>query len=228
VLALWRKRDLRWVSVWLLVGLAWLYYGTTIPTAWVPVQRDPRYAASFTIPAVLLIAVFLVEWSRRRRAIAMAMLVGLGLVGASLDQRGSELSAHRTFVGTEFAAEAALEPFEYYGARWQHGLRAPVAFACASDTGRSSVVDLARALPGAVVAAASDRRYFVFSPVRRPDLAAQMTAAGWRPVTEITGSAPAGRRWLAHLLRGFPSQGERAARLAVPPHLVILEHPNHP
>jgi hypothetical protein len=50
-----------------------------------------------------------------------------------------------------------------------------------------------------------------------------MAAAGGRPVTEIAGTPPAGRRLLARLLREVPSQGERAARLGVPPHLVVLE-----
>jgi len=220
----WRP-DLRWVALWLLIGVGWLYYGTTVPTAWVPVQRDPRYAAPFTIPAVLLVAVLLDEWPRGRRLLATCVLVGIALVAASLDQGGSEMSAHRAFVESKFAAEAALEPFEYYGARWQRGLQSPAVFACASDAGRRSVVELARTLPDAEIVAASARRYFVFSPARRPDLLARMAAAGWRPVTEVAGTSPPARRVLARLLRHVPSQGDRAARLDVPPHLVVLEQP---
>ena len=220
----WRP-DLRWVALWLLIGCGWLYYGTTVPTAWVPVHRDPRYAAAFTIPAVLLIAVLLDGWPKYWKALATSVLVVVGLAGASLDQGGSELSAHRAFVESGFAGEAALEPFEYYGARWQRGLRSPVAFACASDAGRRSVVDLARTLPGAEVVATSERRYFVFSPARRPDLSARMATAGWRPVTEIAGTAPPARRFLARLLGQVPSQRARAARLEIPPHLVVLEQP---
>lgn len=229
VLALWRRPSLRWAAVWLLVGLAWLYYGTTIPTGWVPVQRDPRYAAAFTVPAILLVAAQAVRWPPAWRMAVVSGLVGLGLIGAGLDQRASELAAHRAFLTTEFADAASLEPFEYYAARWVSGLRSPVVFACAADAGRRSVAETARTLPGAEVVPADTRRYFVYSPSRRPDLGLKMARDGWLIAAEIKGTTPPGRRWLAAVLRLVPTQEQRAARLAIPPQLVILERPpRHP
>jgi hypothetical protein len=228
VVAVWRRPELRWVAVWLLAGFAWLYYGTTIPTGWVPVQRDARYAAALTIPAVLLIAAQLARWSRPRRTVAVAGLAALGLAGAALDLRDNALGPHQVLATTEFAADMSLEPLEYYGARWVQGLRSSVAFACASDAGRQSVVVLARALPGATISAINDRRYFVFSPERRPDLTGALLAAGWLPAAEITGEAPLTRRLFARLLGRVPTQAKRAARIAIPPRLTIFEHPAWP
>jgi hypothetical protein len=225
ILAWWRRGSERWVAVWLLVGLGWLYYGTTVPGAWVPMHRDPRYATPFTLPAALLIAVYVTRLTRPLMWTAVAGLVVIGVLGASLDQRSSELAVHRTFASSSFAGTAALEPFEYYGARWASGMRSKVDFACASDTGRESVVRLARTLPDAAVVAAGERRYFVYSPKRRPDLEAEMSRAGWHPVSEIAGPSPRFRRAIADLLRQIPTQEDRAARLALPPLLVILERP---
>ncbi len=224
--ALWRRSEFRWVAIWLLAGLGWLFYGTTIPTAWVPMHPDPRYAASFTVPALVLIGAFLARWPASPRIAATAGLVVLSLVAASLDKRGSELTAHRAFLQSDFARSASLEPFEYFGARWVSGLDEPVAFACAADKGRDSVVRLVAALPGAVVVPASERRYFVYSPERRVRLAPELAAAGWLPVREITGTGPAGREWLARLLRHIPALNRRFAAVGRRPRLVVLENPN--
>ena len=225
LLTLWRRPRLRWVALWLLTGLTWLYYGTTVPTAWVPMHPDPRYAASFTIPSVLLIAAYLAEWRTRVQVVAMAVLVSLALTGSSLDRRGSELSAYRALLASAYAREASFEPFDYYAARWASGLRTPVEFACAADVGRDSVVTLADALPGAAVVPTSARRYFVSSARARPGLPARMVSEGWRHVTEITGTEPVGRRWLSSVLRFVPGQGRRFAQVGTGPRLVVLENP---
>jgi hypothetical protein len=225
VVALWRRSDLRWVALWLLVGLGWLYYGTTLPWSWVPMHRDPRYAAAFTIPAVLLVAAWLAEWPPVRRAAAIAVLIVVSLGAASLDQRGTLLSPHRAFAASDLAPEATLEPFEYYGSRWVRGLRTIVPFACANDTGRRTVVESMRMLPASAIGPARSRPYYVYSPERRKDLAARMEAEGWQPMTEFVGTIPVGRRLLAAMLSRVPSQRERAARIASPPRLVVLRNP---
>lgn len=225
VLTFWWWPSLRWVSLWLLVGLGWLFYGTTVPTAWRPLHPDPRYAASLTIPALLLVAAYLVNWAPRRRHAATVVLVVLAIAATSLDQRGSELTAHRTFLQSEYARSASLEPFEYYGARWALGLQSRADFACAGDEGRQSVIDLALALPGTTVVPVNERRYFVFSPRRRPALAQRMEGMGWRLVAEITGTPPPGRRWFASVLPFVPGQGRRFEPVGRPPRLMVFENP---
>ena len=40
-----RSPALRPLVVWWVVGFFWHFYGTTAPTRFVPLQRDPRYVA---------------------------------------------------------------------------------------------------------------------------------------------------------------------------------------
>lgn len=225
----WRRHpQLRWAIVWLVVGLVWTLYGTTVPDQWLPLQRDPRYAAALTIPAVAIVAVHLTAWRPALRLGAAVAMIGLNLAGASFDQRGTILSPHRAFISSPYAERAVLEPFEYIGARWTAGLSQPVPFACATDAGRMSVVGGVDVLPGAQRTTRDERPYFVLSPERRPDLLSTLRAAGWRPIAELTGDGPRSRQWMARVLALIPSQRQRATRLARPPGLLVLQHPRLP
>lgn len=223
VAALWRGSAVRPLACWVLVGFAWLFYGTTVPTAWVPLQRDPRYAASLTIPIVVLIAGACMRLEPRTRWAAAALLGASGMAAASLDQGNAVLAAHERFASSAFARDAAVEPFEYFGARWTIGLQSPPAFACASDQGRRSVTDLMPSLPGTTLASMAERRYFVFSPDRRPDLMSGLGSDGWHVVHEIEGRGSIGRNLVGRILRRVPSQEQRAERLLKPRGLVIME-----
>jgi hypothetical protein len=225
----WKRHpQLRWAAIWLLVGLAWILYGTTVPDRWLTLQRDPRYLAALTLPAIAIVATHVARWNSRLRTTAMVAIVALNIVGVSFDQRGTILSPHRAFVASEYAQQSVLEPFEYVGARWTVGLTRLVPFACATDAGRMSVVGGIDALPGAVRATREDRPYFVLSPYRRPDLSKALREAGWRRVAEFTGEGPRSRRWMSRLLALIPSQQERATGLARPPTLVVFERPRPP
>jgi hypothetical protein len=226
--ALWRRPGVRWIAVWLLVGVCWTYYGTTVPTRWLPLYTDPRYSAPFTIPAVVLLSCYLASWRTWPRVIASILLAASGLIAASMDQRGSLLTPHRAFLESEFAGTATLEPFEYYGARWVAGFGNAAAFACAADAGRQSVVKLARAVPDAQIAAVGERRYFVFSPERRRDLWDRMAKEGWQLAAEIEGTPAPTRELLASMLQRVPGPLSQLARIGRSPRLVVLEHSNRP
>jgi hypothetical protein len=225
VLTLLRRAELRWVALWLVTGYLWVFYGTTVPTAWVPLASDPRYASSLTIPALLILAAHLVTWRPSLRLWAVGFLIGLSLLSSGLDQRASELSAHKAYLRTEFVEDAALEPFEYYGARWVAGLRTHVAFGCAADQGRGSVADLVAALPAARLIPAGEARYFVFSPRRRRGLEQALERQGWRKVAEVLGEAPAVRRWGLSILSLIPGQEGRVRFASQAPRLVVMERP---
>ncbi len=225
IVALWRQPERRWVALWLLVGFVWLYYGTMVPTRWRPLFYDPRYAAPFTIAALLLIAAHLATWARPMRIVAIGVLTATNLAAISMDQRDTPLTAHRAFLDSAYSADAALEPFEYFGARWVRGLRTPVDFGCASDVGRPSVVQLLPTLPGTDCAPAAARRYFVFSAERRPELAGRMEAAGWRRVADIVGTSAPARRWLAKGIRHVFPQSTRFNGIDQPGRLVVFENP---
>ena len=65
----------------------------------------------------------------------------------------------------------------------------------------------------------------MFSPERRPDLEGEMLVAGWVPIADVAGTPPRARQVVARVLSLLPTQEARAARVAIPPHLVVLEHP---
>ena len=56
VAALRGKNRLEVFAIWVLVGFLWSYFGTTTPTDWVPLARDPRYSLYLTVPSAVLIA----------------------------------------------------------------------------------------------------------------------------------------------------------------------------
>jgi hypothetical protein len=228
VYALWRWPKARPLAIWLTVGFVWIYYGTTAPAGWVTLQRDPRYAASLTAPGVILLAYGLGSLSAKLCWPVAALLIVSGLFAAGLDQGKTIRAPHRAFVDSEYAAEAALEPFEYVAARWELGLDRQPAFRCAADRGRGSVVRLLDGFGRTTLTPSTQARYFVFSPERRPDLLPQLTAKGWVVVATIPGEPTASRRAVARLLELIPSQQERARRIMHPPGLLILKNPRLP
>jgi 4-amino-4-deoxy-L-arabinose transferase-like glycosyltransferase len=221
---LWRWPAVRPLALWLAVGFVWLYYGTTVPTRWVNLQRDPRYAVSLTTPAVILLAFALGSWPARLRWPVVGLLVGTGLFAAGLDQGQTIRTPHRLFVNSEYAAEAVLEPFEYAGALWEAG-PSPPAFGCAEDLGRPSVFRLFGELPGASVRRTSGSRYVVLSPERRPELLARLKGEGWEVVSSLSGEPTPSRALVALLLARLPSQQQRANRILHPPRLFVLRNP---
>ena len=130
LIALCRWPSVRPLAVWLLVGFFFTYYGTTVPTGWVTLQRDPRYVASLTLPSVVLLAYWLRLMPRTVRWPVVLVFVGSGLFAAALDQGQSILVPHRAFTQTKYVDDSTLEPFEYVGARWILGLAKPVVFEC--------------------------------------------------------------------------------------------------
>jgi hypothetical protein len=160
--------------------------------------------------------------------VATTVLAASGLFAASLDQRGAPLTAHRAFLDSEYANAATMEPFEYYGARWVAGLPHPAAFACASDAGRRSVVELTGALPHAEIASVDERRYFVFSPERRRELWTRMQNAGWRPVAEFAGAPTPARVMLSSLLQRAPGRVGGLVTISRVPRLLVMEHSSAP
>jgi hypothetical protein len=225
LVALWRWPVVRPFALWLLVGFFWTYYGTSVPMRWVTLQRDPRYAASLTLPSVVLLAYWLCEAPRAVRWTFVPIFVGSGLFAAGLDQGPSILVPHRAFLHSKYARESVLEPFEYVGVRWAGGATNPKVFACARDRGRGSVVRLLGGFPGTVLTRSERSRYFVFSPQRRPELLATLSAEGWDIVERIPGRATLARSIVAAALKSLPSQRDRAQRILEPPGLVIMRNP---
>jgi Dolichyl-phosphate-mannose-protein mannosyltransferase len=223
--ALWFWKPCRPLALWLLVGFVWLYYGTTVPTRWVNLQRDPRYAACLTTPAVILLAFALNCLSLKRRWTILTILVTTGLFAAGLDQGRTIRTPHRQFVASEYSTTAALEPFEYFAARWELGLSLSPDFSCADDLGRPSVCRLIADLSGSKMVSMDSAQYIVFSSDRRPDLLKRLNAAGWVTTESIPGEPTRSRSLVARLLAWIPSQQERAYRIAHPPGLIILANP---
>jgi hypothetical protein len=216
------------IVVWFLVGFIWLYYGTTEPTRWVTLQRDPRYAAPLTVPAVIILALGLSLLRPWLCWLILVLVTVSGVCASALDQGSTILAPHRDLLQSDYAEEVALEPFEYYGARWAYGMSRPPPFLCAEDQGRESVVRLVGALPGTRLCSATESHYFVLSPERRPDLLRKMEAEGWTVAQFLPGKPTTSRALAGRVLERIPSQRERANRIAHPPGLVILVNPNWP
>lgn len=222
----WKRfPQLRALIVWWLALFVWSFYGTTLPTAYVPMWRDPRYASTLTVPAVIILAQVLAALPVTMRRLGGAGLVASGVVAATLDQGSALIGPHRQFAASEYVPQTVMEPFEYYGARWTSGLEQPVEFRCATDLGREAVLALLSHLRESRCASFAGSRYVVFSAERRPDLADEFDILGWREVTRFSGSASFGRRAVASLLARLPGQEERVRRIAAPPTLRVLENP---
>ncbi|QDV39732.1 ArnT family glycosyltransferase [Tautonia plasticadhaerens] len=220
--AAWRWSTSRPFAVWLIVGYLWTYYGTTVPSTWVTLQRDARYAAALGVPSAAILAIVLMKLPAVIRRPSLAFLVVTGVFAATLDQGNAIIKPHRAFVSSSYAREAVLEPFEYVGARWAAGFSNTPSFACADDLGRASVVRLVPSLGGSDVRPADSAQYLVISPERRPDLLERASRDGWTVVDHFRGSAPGGRALVAEILTRFPAQRERAERMLNPPGLLVL------
>jgi hypothetical protein len=223
---LWtRWPAVRPLIVWWVAGYVWHYYGTTMPTAYVPLQRDPRYVAFLSIPAVTLVAGALWLLRPAIRWTAASVILAAGVLCAGFDSGPSATSAHGRLEASKYAAEAGVEPSDYYAARWEVGLDRTPSFRLVDDAGRKAVVDEMEAMRGTVLAHRDDVRYFVFSPLRRPDLVGTMRAQGWRQVDEIKAEGTFQRRQVGRLLAMVPGQERRAERLTAPPGLLVVENP---
>jgi hypothetical protein len=223
----WKRfRQVRVVIVWWLALFLWSFYGTTLPTRYVPMWPDARYASILTIPALIILSRVVASLPARIQVAASAALVASGIAAASLDQGTALLGPHRAFAASTFARDAIMEPSDYYGARWASGLTRDVRFRCATDLGRETVVKLLSSLPGTTCASSSEARYIVFGDRRRLDLLSQFEIRGWKEVAQFSAPAPVGRRAVASVLARLPGQAERASRIAVTPALRVLENPN--
>ena len=223
---LWvRQPAVRPLIVWWVSGYLWFYYGTTVPTEYVPLTRDPRYVAFLTIPAVTLAACAVWMFRPVVRWTAIAVLLLTGIAGAGLDAGTSAASPHAAFTRSPYVRDAGVDPADYYGARWMLGLEHTPVFRLVDDLGRRSVVESLVRFDGTVTAHHADVRYVVFSPSRRPDLADVLTSEGWRQVGEIRGEGAPARRLVGRVLAQVPGQETRADRLVRPPGLLVFENP---
>jgi hypothetical protein len=188
-------------------------------------QRDPRYAAPLTVPALVLIASVVDRMRKWSRFGVASCLVITGIAAAGLDQGSSVLTAHKRLLQSAKGPEIGLEPFEYFGARWQLGLNTTPVFSCLDDAGRGSVVQALSALDDIKRVHLSESRYIVFSPDRRPDLLASLLANRWRVTEQFDMKPGVLRQYAGRALALIPSQAKRAERVLHPPGLLLLENP---
>lgn len=222
----WRRFPaLRALIVWWLALFLWSFYGTTVPTAYVSMWRDPRYVSALTVPTVIILAQVIVRLPVTARRLAGAALVASGLVASTLEQGNTLLEPHRRFAASGYAPQAVMEPIEYYGARWVSGLESAVAFRCVTDLGRITVVTLLSHLPGSRCESAAAARYVVFAAERRRDVTATLTALGWKEVARFRAPGSFGRRAIASVLAWIPGQEARASRIREVPALRVFENP---
>jgi hypothetical protein len=220
-------RDSRLIpfALWLVVGFAWTFYGTTVPWRWQPLMRDPRYVAFVTVPVIVLSTSLVDPLRPGLRNTALVILASLGICCAALDQGPTVRVPHAALLQESYLDQLTLEPFEYYGAWWEHGLNTPPPFFFGTDAGRQSMVVLFRTLTPTQARAINMNRYFALSVERRPDLYGQLLNSGWTVHRVIPGQPRFGRAIVGRLLRLLPTQRERAERILHPAGLVVLENP---
>ena len=218
----------RVLGLWLLTGFIWMSWGTTMPTAWVPLLPDPRYLSIVTIPCMVVLAIFFrgIRSPVWRAALVGALIV-IGLLGVAADYGDTKLTAHRKFVASVYnQPETALEPFVYFGARAAQDFRpAEARYACATDLGRVSMIDLVGNLPAVRTMTSGEARYLALSEDLQPEKWRKKLAEGWRKVEEIPGESRWTRRHLSQLLAAC---GLGAVFADNVPALLILENPRWP
>jgi hypothetical protein len=211
--------------LWLLAGFVWFSWGTTQPTAWVPMQGDPRYLTVLTIPCLTLLAAWLTSlrssWWRRA---LVGVLIASGLMGAALDIGHDKLSAYRKFTESEYNQPATvLEPFVYFGARvTQNFSPTDVRYACANDLGRITTIKQIHYLPGTRLVSWTEARYLVLSVQIQPEKWRTKIKEGWRKVAEIPGHNVPAREWVARCLAKLSG---RSVAVSPTPVLIVLENP---
>jgi hypothetical protein len=225
VFAIWKWPAFRPAAIWLLIGFVWLSYGTTVPTDWITLHRDPRYNAILFVPAAVLAARFVAGLVRPLRWLAAATLVTMGIAASSLDQASSLTTPHRAFLQTDYFRKAALQPFDYFSARFEYGLTAPPPFAAVRDRGNDMLMGQIGILPGTRFVPSADVPFLVFSDTHFPNLRKQLLSEGWSEAGRITGQPNSGRVAVARILKLFPSQRTRAERILLPPDLAVFHNP---
>lgn len=223
--ALFRSQSLRPIAVWLLVGFGWFFYGTTIPSGWVPLHRDARYAMAFSLPIVLLVGGWLRTGPRLLVWPIAAGLIGICMICPGLDLGNSVLTPHEKFLAAPHKELISLEPAEYLAARWSQGFIKTPEFSLLSDSGRESTARLLVCLSGSKPRQATEARHILYCPERSPVLHRQLQAAGWSEVATFTGMPKPLRAFLGMLLAPAVGPGERVERLMHPPGLRLVARP---
>ncbi len=218
---LWKAEDrFRPFAWWLLVGLGWCFYGTTSPTSWRIMERDPRYACGLELPAVVVIVWALTRLYAKAPRLSIsifALLLLTSLLAPGLDRRGTPAQAHREWLARYPRSTAALEPFEFIAAWTLSDLRHAPSFSCLIGQGRSTQTSCMSRIQGIELVSLDQAEIVVYSPQRRPDL-----ASIWNPTSAeaFDEDIPRFRQWIGQILQKFPSQKARASRMLEPAQLI--------
>ena len=198
------------LALWFLIGLVWVGYGTTVPTDWTTLQRDPRYWLGLSFPACLLVATALAAVSRRLRFAGLALLLTTGVLACFMDRASTITDPHKAWLASEITADSTLHPLEYLGARWEQNFKLPVDYFC----GETEKYSCNAGLPGTSVRSIYEANRVVLSPTRAAKLHHELTAAGYREVRRFVASDPGPRRAVLRLLRFLPGQESRLEKSA--------------
>ncbi|WP_417847607.1 glycosyltransferase family 39 protein [Thalassoglobus sp.] len=211
-------------AIWLIFGFIWQYYGTTVPTDWVPLQRDPRYSAGLAIPAAFILSYHIsnIRIPFLRYSIITALCTS-GLVCASFDNGGSALAAHREFLSKEPPGPVASEPYEFVALLWiNNSVNPPPGVSPGTALGRSSILRSVTEIPSVTATAPSSGDFILISPSRRPRLYKDLQGKGWIETESYQEHVPAGRLLAGKLLCLLPGQQQRAIDAMTPKRLVLL------
>ncbi|QDT34652.1 ArnT family glycosyltransferase [Thalassoglobus polymorphus] len=227
VLAFFSIRNLKTApfAIWLIFGFIWQYYGTTVPTDWVPLQRDPRYSAGLTIPAAFILSYHIsnIRIPFLRYSI-ITVLCTSGLVCASFDNGGSALAAHREFLSKEPPGPVASEPYEFVALLWlDNSVNPPPGVSPGTELGRNSILRSVTEIKSVTATAPSSGDFILISPSRRPRLYKDLQAKGWIETESYQEHVPAGRLLAGKLLRQLPGQQQRAVDAMTPKRLVLMK-----
>jgi hypothetical protein len=210
--------------LWLVVGFIWLSWGTTTPTGWIMLQRDPRYLSILTIPCLALLAAWICALRSAfwRRSVIGAFILS-GLLCALLDVGRIKIAAHRRFAASEYnAPTTTAEPFVYFGIRAAQNFSVDsVRISCATDLGRAGAVKLMPHLPNEGLLASVKAHYVVFSTQTQPEKWKIKLEQGWRKVAEIQGEHVFFRERVRRLIGKIQGLSELNSDFG----LIILENP---
>ena len=85
-----------WLGVWVVTVFLYTSYGTTSLSRFAPLPRLPRYLAPAVLPAIVLLAAFLMQWRPWRRHVAVALLCTTSLLCVWLDNGRHVKDSRRT------------------------------------------------------------------------------------------------------------------------------------